>query len=641
MLAENFLFLRPEWLWGLLLIAGIALFRSRRQHNNQKQPLIAAHLSQNLVHYAMQNKMQYYFLYPLVILTLIALAGPSWQKVSSPVYNLKKAQVLIMDMSYSMYATDIKPDRLSQAKYKAIDLIKSWDEGEKALVAYAGEAFTLSPLTSDSNAILNHIPNLKPEIMPVMGSNADAALKKAITLLKNAGYTKGHIVFITDDISQAQADKMLARLQGTPWVVSILAVATEQGSPITLSNGQLLSDKKGNIVIATLHKSPLLEITNATHGLYLAFQNNNQDVLQLASFFTQQSAQKNNATSQRHQRAKDAGYWFIFIIAGLFLGLFRKGFLYLLMFCVVLPLSSGNVEASIWKNTQQNAYQAYQNKDYKHATELYKNSFDKGSALYKNKQYKKALNAFTQAVQQSPKNAQALYNQANSYAKLGKLDKAIETYQQALTLKKDFTQARNNKKLLENLKKQAQQKKKEQSKKNKKGSKKQQSNKNNDSSNAKQPNQKQKQKQHKSNTSKKDNKSKATQAEKNNSINHKAQKNKDNTAKQNQTSQKKSSLKKKNASEKNKKMKANTASKRIQKHNKKTPEKAQKTQKTQKSISANKSNNKTNKEYQALPNWLKNMPDDPSLLLQNKMRLEYQKRALSQPVQSQNNGIIW
>ncbi|AGH81743.1 hypothetical protein PCNPT3_09025 [Psychromonas sp. CNPT3] len=641
MLVENFLFLRPEWLYGLLLIGAIALFRSRRQHKSQKQPLIAPHLSPNLVHYAVQNKMQHYFLYPLAILTLIALAGPSWQKISTPIYDIKKAQVLIMDMSYSMYATDIKPDRLSQEKYKAMDLIKAWDEGEKALVAYAGDAFTLSPLTRDSNAILNHIPNLTPEIMPVMGSNADAALQKAITLLTNAGYTKGHIVFMTDGISPTQADSMLDRLKGTAWVVSVLALATEKGAPITLANGKLVSDKQGNIVIATLNSAPLIKVTNATHGLYQTFQSDNQDVLQLASFFKQQSAQKNDSANNLFERAKDAGYWFTFVIAILFLGLFRKGFFYLLLFCVGLPLSSTHVEASIWNNNQQNAYQAYQDKDYKHAAELYENNFDKGAALYKNKKYSDALSAFTEVIKKDPNNAHAFYNQGNSFAKLDELDNAIQAYQRALILKKDFTQAQRNKEIVmqekQKQKKQAQNKKSKQQKKQDGKNKKQQAQKNNKQDPDKKSNKASKDnKDSKDSTSKKDERSKTEK----NQQEKKKQQTKNNNDDKNKNAQqaqqpplpaKKESLKEKNKKQKDK---ARTSA---QKNNKK------KTLKNNNPplMGITKSKDKINKEYQALPNWLKNMPDDPSLLLQNKMRIEYRKRALSQPVQPQNNGIIW
>ncbi|WP_325205998.1 VWA domain-containing protein, partial [Vibrio sp. 03_296] len=73
---------------------------------------------------------------------------------------------LCMDMSQSMYAQDIAPSRLQQARYKALDLLPQWKEGNTALIAYAGDAYLLSPLTSDSQTLANLIQNLSPDIMP-------------------------------------------------------------------------------------------------------------------------------------------------------------------------------------------------------------------------------------------------------------------------------------------------------------------------------------------------------------------------------------------------------------------------------------------------------------------------------------------
>lgn len=82
----------------------------------------------------------------------------------------------MMDMSMSLYATDIKPNRLTQARYKALDLLSLWKEGLTGMVAYAGDAYTISPLTSDINTIKSQVPNLSPDIMPYQGSNAPLRL---------------------------------------------------------------------------------------------------------------------------------------------------------------------------------------------------------------------------------------------------------------------------------------------------------------------------------------------------------------------------------------------------------------------------------------------------------------------------------
>lgn len=89
-----------------------------------------------------------------------------------------------MDMSMSMRATDLSPDRFTQARFKALDYIDGIKEGELALVSFAGDAFVISPLTQDHNNVRLLLPELSPDIMPVQGSNLEAALLLADQLLK-------------------------------------------------------------------------------------------------------------------------------------------------------------------------------------------------------------------------------------------------------------------------------------------------------------------------------------------------------------------------------------------------------------------------------------------------------------------------
>ena len=170
-------FLRPLWLLGIIAVLLFSLLRYKTVKKSKQQGLIAPHLSENLVTAPGQSSKQRIAFPLLAMIASVALAGPSFRSIEMPVYEMEKAQVLVLDLSYSMYATDLKPNRLSLAKYKAIDLIKKWSEGEKALISYAGDAFTISPLTADGNAILNHIPHLSPDIMPVTGSRANLALE--------------------------------------------------------------------------------------------------------------------------------------------------------------------------------------------------------------------------------------------------------------------------------------------------------------------------------------------------------------------------------------------------------------------------------------------------------------------------------
>ncbi|WP_435235217.1 vWA domain-containing protein [Psychromonas sp. PT13] len=657
-------FLRPLWLLGIIVIAIFSLWRYQNVFKSKKQKLIAPHLSQNLVDTPTISSSQRFAFPMLGIIACIALSGPSFRSVQMPVYQLEKAQVLVLDLTYSMYSTDLQPNRLSQEKYKAIDLIKQWNEGDKALIAYAGDAFTISPLTTDGNSIINHIPNLSPDIMPVKGSHPELALDRAITLMKNAGYAKGHIVFFSDGIDERTSEQMIERLKGTPWVVSILAIGTNKGAPIKMLDGSLLKDQQGNIVVPSLTEQPLHALAQATDGLYLRAGNTNADIKQLGRYFDLKNVHKSEkGQSSSNQFPVDDGYWLVLLIVPFMLLLFRKGVFYLLLLSISLPFASPDAHASIWKNAQQNALQAYQQEDYATAADLYNDPIAKGSALYKNKQYKDALTQFNQAVTEQPTNASAFYNQGNTYAQLQQYDKAIESYNQALAINSDFKSAAENKKLIKQLiEQQKQQDKKQQSDQQKSDQQKSDQQKSDQQKSDQQKSDQQKSDQQKSDQQKSDQqKSDQQQSDQQKSDQQKSDQQQSDQQKsdqqqsdqqqsdqqqsdQQQSDQQQSDQQKaeqqKAEQQKAEQQKAEQQKAQQQKadEEKADEEKASQAQQT----NATDKTDQTNQELEDLPMWLKNMPDNPSYLLQRKMAAEYQKRSQSQPVmQQKSNGEIW
>ena len=135
----------------------------------------------------------------------IALAGPSWQKLPDSSFTARDARVLVLDLSLSMLAEDLKPNRLTQAHFRLSDMLDEALEGQTGLVAYAGDAFVVSPLTSDTNTIRNMLPALRPDVIPVSGSRPDKALELAAQLLKRSGLAKGEILLIADSGNPATA----------------------------------------------------------------------------------------------------------------------------------------------------------------------------------------------------------------------------------------------------------------------------------------------------------------------------------------------------------------------------------------------------------------------------------------------------
>ena len=132
-------------------------------------------------------------------LMILALSGPSMFHLFVPHYEPIRPQIILLDLSENMLKTDLKPTRLSRAKFKLHDLFKQKNTGLMGLIAYTEEPFVASPLTHDTKTIASLLDDLKPDIMPIDGSNLQAALVEAATLIKQSGSSTGDILVLTGE----------------------------------------------------------------------------------------------------------------------------------------------------------------------------------------------------------------------------------------------------------------------------------------------------------------------------------------------------------------------------------------------------------------------------------------------------------
>ncbi|MBN7818990.1 vWA domain-containing protein [Bowmanella yangjiangensis] len=457
---SQFHFLRPGWLLALLpLLALLLSLRYLGRHQSGWQGVLAGHLYRHLVTDAATNKKRP----PLSLLALgwllatIALAGPTWERLPQPVFQLHTGKVVVMDMSLSMRATDVSPDRLTRARYKAMDLVNAIGEGETGLVAYAGEAFTISPLSSDAQTLNTLIPSLAPEIMPVPGSEPTEGLRQAIELLSNAGYQQGEIFWITDGVEPSQVAPITHLIGDTPFRLSILAVGSDEGAPIKLTNGELLKQSDGSIVIPRLDESNLKLLADKGNGRYARLQANDRDI----EYLTSQELLSRETSEDQQQQAGDqwqeAGPYLLLLLLPIAAYGFRRGILSIFALSLLIsPLLSKPVYASVWDDLWQRGDQqgaaAFANKDYEQAAKQFSDPMWQGSSLYKSGDFQGALDAFAKV--DSP---QAWYNQGNALAHLGEFDQAIAAYDKVLANEPDNEDAKANKALLEQMKKQQEQ----------------------------------------------------------------------------------------------------------------------------------------------------------------------------------------
>jgi Ca-activated chloride channel family protein len=470
---NEFHFIRPHWLWAIIpLLIMVALIRYVHKQQSGWQSVLASHLYQHLITTAGIKKVRppLFLLGFCWILATIALAGPTWERLPQPVYQLNTGKVVLIDMSLSMRATDVKPDRLTRAKYKAIDLVNAITEGETGLVAYAGDAFTISPLSSDAQNLTTLIPSLTPEIMPIAGSDPALGLQAAIELLSNAGYQQGEIFWITDGVNNQQMQEISEIFNDSMFRLSVLGVGTEAGAPIQLVNGELLKDSRGAIVVPKLTVNNLKSLSRSSGGRYAPMQSDDSDINYLVEHtLIEQDLNKNGKAEPESfgDKWQEMGPYLLLLILPFAAYSFRRGIVTVVFIGVLLPAYSPEARADwwqdMWKTPDQQAMQAYDKNEYEQAANRFDNSLWQGTAHYKNKDYQAALESFSQVKPTDESYTDATYNAGNALAHLGEIDQAIAAYDTVLAQQPEHEEALSNKALLERLKEQQEQQQQDQS----------------------------------------------------------------------------------------------------------------------------------------------------------------------------------
>jgi len=596
----DFHFIRPYWFLALLptVIFLIISFRNKLHRGNWSEvcddallPFILQ-VSDKLA----ERRWSLIAMSVASLLAIIALAGPTWERLPTPAFRNDAALVIALDLSRSMNATDIKPSRLIRARYKIADILQQRKDGLTALMVYAGDAFTVTPLTSDTVTISNQLNALNTDIMPSQGSNTVEALKLAVELLKQGGQTQGSILLIADDIntdSVTQAKNILGNYK-----LSILGIGTPQGAPIKLADGGFLKDTQGNIVVPRLVTSQLTSLALAGGGIYQTISSDDSDINSLiTNTNTATTEQATEDSKHLVEQWVEQGPWLLLLLLPLVALYFRKGLLVIpLLVLMNYPQDSYAYDwQDLWQTPDQQAQQAFNQQQYEQAANQFQSPEWQAAAQYKAEKYQQAADILQPLEQHS---ADVYYNQATALAKAGKLEQALETYQKALQLNPKHEDALYNKKLVEEaLQKQQQDQKQDQDKdKQESDSAKQKQNNDKDNKSSEQSDEQQ---------TEQDKQSDDSASDQANQDQQEQNKETDKTQQQSQNEQQE-------ASEAEQKEQAKQAEQDAQ-------EKAAKQQTVEQA-------NDDSEQKQAQEQWLKRIPDDPAGLLKRKFKYQYSQR---------------
>lgn len=387
----------------------------------------------------------------VLALSSLALSGPSWQRLPDLSYSARDARVIVLDLSLSMLAEDLRPNRLTRTRFRLSDLLEETNEGQVGLVAFAGDAYVVTPLTGDTNTIANMLPALRPDVVPVAGTRADRGLELAAELLRRSGLGGGEILLVSDEAAAGDA-AFAGELATEGMIVSVLAVGTREGAPIPSGSG-FVTDAQGNVVIARTDFDALAAVAESGGGRFTVLDAGGNPASPWQAREGTEFALRDDSLGDRW---KDSGPWLLLVLLPLVAAGFRRGLLFCLVLGVAPALAPLPAQAGfwddLWQRRDQQAQEALAEQRPEEAAMLARRPDIAGEAWYRNGDYTRAADAWTE-----DSGAAAHYNRGNALALAGELDAAIAAYDQALARNPDMEDALYNRALVEQLREQQEQ----------------------------------------------------------------------------------------------------------------------------------------------------------------------------------------
>ena len=473
-------FAHPEILWYLVAVAaaGAALYGVNRYRSRQFAKMVSRALAPELA--PDKSRAKRFLKQAIVLLALaslvVALANP---QMGTRVEEIKREGIdlfVALDVSLSMKAEDIKPNRLEKAKRDVSNLLNRLAGDRVGLIVFAGDAYVQFPLTADYSAADLFIAAVDVESVPRPGTMIGSAIEKALASFKAEDPTQKAIIIASDgentegDIKGAVEKALEAGVK-----VYTVGTGTPEGGPIPLYNAagvrtDFKRDMSGKVVLTRLEETTLEQIAAATGGSYRRATSGGDEVDEV---FQELAALEKTEFGVKQITGYESLYQYPLGLALLLLFLEfmlseRRGRVIAKLkqlvpvggaAAVLMMLSlPGQSSAQTVRAHVKEGNEAYSKQQYPDAEAQYKKALEKkasskealfnlGDAYYRQDRQEEALKSFASAeaasVRKNDKSG-AFYNSGNALLKAGKAAESIEAYKQALRLNPADEDARYN-----------------------------------------------------------------------------------------------------------------------------------------------------------------------------------------------------
>jgi Ca-activated chloride channel family protein len=433
-----------------------------------------------------------------LVLVILAAAKPQFGSQLVKVQREGIDLVIALDASLSMMAEDMKPNRLERAKQEIVDLIQGLKGDRVGVVAFAGDAFVLCPLTVDYNAALMFTQTADVDIVSKQGTAIDKAIDTSVALFNEDGESDRVIILVTDGESHDGDPVESARQAAVKGIrIYTIGIGNPAGELIPLrgTDGaveEYKKDRAGETVLTRLDERVLREVARVTDGKYLPAT---RDGLELKVLYREISGLQRAAVEGEFvERKTDRFQWFLGLAAlllALEMIITRRGApvptdarrvlhsgIAGAIALVVMLAAGGAAAKSIDRGRVKAGNQYFESGEYEKALSLYREAvgdslryvdlsegvlYNEANSLHMLERYEEALSKYQASLSEdSTQTGQMFYNRGNTLLLMSKTDEAIESYVQSLSYAPDDEDARHNLELALKLKQMQQQQQQQQ-----------------------------------------------------------------------------------------------------------------------------------------------------------------------------------
>jgi Ca-activated chloride channel family protein len=405
---------------------------------------------------------------------IIALAGPVIEEGKIEI-KAKSADIMVaLDISDSMLAQDVYPNRLKLAKQKALELLRLAPNERIGVIAFAKNSYLVSPLSFDHDAVSFLLRQLSTDSITEKGTDLLSMLEVVDKSIKDD--SKKYLLILSDGGDEKDFSREIDFAKEKNIAIFVLGVGTTKGAPVKLSNGQFIK-KDGEIIVSQLNEE-MAKLATKTGGVFIESVNANDDIKTMLREIEKHSEQK-ELKSQEIARFIPLFYYpvglalLLLLIATSSMSKREKVQLPSAFLLVALAFHTPSLDAGLLDFVElEEAKKAYESGDFVKSAQMYgeyatsstngESFYNAGNAFYKEGKYKEAIASYEKATFDNKESrAKNFANIGNAYAKQPNeenLKKAVESYEESLKLQDDKETKENLEAVKKALEKQEEQK---------------------------------------------------------------------------------------------------------------------------------------------------------------------------------------